>query len=419
MSSLRKNIFSLLATQGVNYVLPLAVVPFLARVLGVRNFGRLVFAQALIQYFTVFTDYGFNLSATRAVALVRNNEEALAKLFSAVMTAKTVLMLLGFCILLFLTHDLSVLRRDRELCELTYLSVVGAVLFPTWLFQGMERMHYITVFTLTGRIVSLFFLFVFIRHKSDYNLAAGIQAGGIALGGAIALMSVGRIGGIRICLPRIDDIRAVLYDGWHVFLSTAAISLYTSTNVFVLGLITNATVVGYFSGAEKIVRALQGLINPISQAVYPYAVSLAKKSRESAYAFIGRLIRWQCGGMSIVSISLFIAAKPLVLLLLGKNFHASIVLVQLMAALPVIVAISNILGIQTMLVFNMKKTFSRIVLFSGVLNLMLIVPLVSTVGAEGAALSVLVTEVVVTSLMAVALMKNGVLKQLLSKGSHL
>jgi O-antigen/teichoic acid export membrane protein len=90
-----------------------------------------------------------------------------------------------------------------------------------------------------------------------------------------------------------------------------------------------------------------------------------------------------------------------------------------MAALPVIVAISNILGIQTMLVFNMKKTFSRIVLFSGVLNLMLIVPLVSTVGAEGAALSVLVTEVVVTSLMAVALMKNGVLKQLLSKGSHL
>lgn len=49
-----------------------------------------------------------------------------------------------------------------------------------------------------------------------------------------------------------------------------SVSIYTSSNAFVLGLFTNNTMVGYYSIAEKLYQALQGLYHPVIQTVYPY-----------------------------------------------------------------------------------------------------------------------------------------------------
>lgn len=59
------NFISLFIIQSLNYLLPLITVPYLARVLGAKNYGKVIFAIAFITYFQIITDYGFNLSATR------------------------------------------------------------------------------------------------------------------------------------------------------------------------------------------------------------------------------------------------------------------------------------------------------------------------------------------------------------------
>lgn len=69
------NVAWLYALQGLNYVLPLAVLPYLVRVLGVERYGLLAFAQAFAQYFVILADYGFNLSATKQIARRRGNRE--------------------------------------------------------------------------------------------------------------------------------------------------------------------------------------------------------------------------------------------------------------------------------------------------------------------------------------------------------
>ncbi len=412
MSILRKNIVSLFILQGANYLLPLITVPYLVRVLGAENFGRIAFAQAFIQYFVVLTDYGFNLSATRAVALVRDDTERLSSLFSAVMIVKSTLMVLGFGVMLLIVKLVPVFDRDWSLYVVVYLLVVGNVLFPIWLFQGLERMRHITTLTLLARTLAVISIFAFVHQRGDYLLAAALQAGGMVIAGLLALAVIPRVVHLHLHWPGVAQLRQVMADGWHVFLSTAAISLYTSSNVFFLGLLTNPTTVGYFAAAEKLIKAVQGLITPVSQAVYPHIATLTSRSHEAALTFIGKLLRVQGGATLILSFLLFILAEPLVDLLLGSQFQASVELVKWMAALPFIIGLSNVFGIQTMLNFDLKHTFSHILVASGFINIALIIPLAHWLGAEGAAISVLLTEIIVTILMSVALMRRGLLHKM-------
>jgi O-antigen/teichoic acid export membrane protein len=69
-----------------------------------------------------------------------------------------------------------------------------------------------------------------------------------------------------------------------------------------------------------------------------------------------------------------------------------------------------VFGTQTMLNFDMKQSFSRILITSGLFNITLIVPLIYCFGAEGAAISVTFTEIIVTAAMAYALARNDLLK---------
>jgi PST family polysaccharide transporter len=65
---LARNVASLYGVQFANYLLPLITIPYLTRVLGVATWGLVAFAQAFGAYASIGIEYGFHLSATRAVA---------------------------------------------------------------------------------------------------------------------------------------------------------------------------------------------------------------------------------------------------------------------------------------------------------------------------------------------------------------
>lgn len=412
MNVVRKNIVSLFVLQGANYLLPLVTVPYLVRVLGPANFGRIAFAQSFIGYFVALTEYGFNLSATRSVALVRENHTELSRLFSAVMIIKAAFMVAGFALMLCLVLLVPQFAHDWLLYVLVYLTVVGNVLFPVWFFQGMEDMRHITLFTISARIVTTAAVFAFVRRPGDYRLAAGFLASSLVIAGIVSLFVIHRSSRLRICWPSFRMLRAVAWDGWHLFLSTAAISLYTSSSVFVLGMMSTPTAVGYFSAAQKIVKAVATLVSPVAQAVYPHVAVLVARAREAALAFAGRVLLLQGGAMLVSSLVLLIFARPVVYVALGEHFGPSVRLVEWMAALPFVIGLSNVLGLQVMLNFGMKRTFSYILVASGLVNVAIIFPLVHWYGTEGAAISDMTTEIIVSASMIVALLRRGLLPRI-------
>lgn len=405
---LAENIFSLLVLQGANYILPLLTLPYLVRVLGPEKFGIIAFAQAFIQYFVILTDYGFNLSATRQIAQFKEDSAKISRLFCAVLGVKFLLMSLSFVLLTTIVMLVPSMREQWPVYLATSLMVLGTALFPQWFFQGMERMKYITALNITAKVIATCSIFIFVRSEADYVIAAGIQAAGMTIAGLIGLLAVRRITRITLKTPNLTELKRVLADGWHVFLSTAAVNLYTSSNTVILGLLTNPVAVGYFSAAEKLVKAVTGLISPLGQALYPHIATLVINSRSTALAFIRKaLILFTSIGL-LLSILLYTFAMPLVKLLLGEQYLSAVSVVQLMAFLPLIIAVSNILGIQTMLNFGFQKEFSTCLVLGAAVNLTLIFPLSYLFGIEGAAISVLLTETVITLSMGWMLRKQGV-----------
>lgn len=414
ISQFKKNLMALYLLQGTNYLIPLITVPYVVRVLGPHNFGVLMFATSFIQYFIVLTDYGFNLTATQAVSVHRTDPDKLGQIFSSVMLAKALLMLVGLLLMIALSPAIAPLRQQFVLYLILYLTVVGNVLFPVWMFQGLEQMGFISGINIVVRLLVMVGTFALIHKPDDYVLLAMLQAGGSALGGVLALLLLPKVApSLTIRMPSAGSVLAVFKDGWHVFVSMSSISLYTTSNTFILGLIAGPKAVGYFSAADKIFRAMQGIMSPVSQAVFPHIATLAAQGKEGALRALRRLLRLQGVGTFVISAGLLIFAPQIVHTLFGTDYDETVRLVEWMSFLPFAIGLSNVFGIQTMLNFGMKRSFSRILLVSGLLNIAIIIPLIYAMGGEGAAISVLVTEVVVTLTMAWTLHRWGLLAGLL------
>lgn len=404
-----ENFFSLSFLQVADYILPLITLPYLVRILGPEKFGLVAFAQAFIQYFVIFTDYGFNLSATREISINRENKDKVSKIFSSVMVVKFSLLVISFLVLTGLVLVIPKFRGDWLIYLFTFGMVLGQVLFPVWFFQGMERMKYITFLNITAKFIFTISIFVFIRKTSDYLYIPLINSLGFLVAGVLGIWITRKDFKIDFMLPNLDTVKYHFKEGWHIFISTVSISLYTTSNTFILGLFTNNTIVGYYSAAEKLVKAVQRLLVPISQSVYPYISKLASESKQRALNFIRKLLILVGSASFIVSLLIFVLAVSIVDIILGNQYQQSIIVLRILAFLPFIIGLSNIFGIQTMLTFNLKRAFSKILISAGFLNITLAVVLAPIYKHIGISISVLITETFVTVTMFFYLMYKNLL----------
>jgi PST family polysaccharide transporter len=405
---LLKNFISLLILQGTNYLIPLIMFPYLVRVLGAEKFGLIMFAQAFIQYFVILTNYGFNLSATRDVAIYREDKRKLAEIFSAVMFIKLILLALSLILLSIIVFYFDKFRKDWLIYYLTFGIVIGHVLFPVWFFQGVENMKYITFLNLISKFIQVVFVFIFIHKSSDYIYFPLLNSVSYCAIGFLALFIIFKKFKIYFVFPSFQLIKYQLKEGWYIFISTVAISLYTISNTFILGLFTNNIIVGYYSAAEKLIKAVQGLISAFSQALYPYISKLMRQSKAKGIQFIQK-ITFLVGGISFVlSLNIFIFAEFIIKLIFGIENIQIILVLKILSFIPFIVALSNIFGIQTMLTLGYKKDFTKILIIASIINVTLNLILVPFYYQIGTSISVVITELFVTIAMYIFLQKKGI-----------
>ena len=393
------NIFFLGVLQAANYILPLMTFPYLVRVLGPEYFGLLAFAMVTVNYFILLTDYGFNLSATRQISIHRNNKVKINEIFSSVMIIKFILLAISFFLMMLLIFNFERFSEEQELFLITFLVVFAQVLFPVWFFQGLEQMKYITYISIGAKLFFTVAIFIFVNKQEDYLLVPLLTALGAIISGLWSLIFVKFRFSVSFGWQSLQTLRFYVVDGWYLFYSSVAISLYTTSIGFILGLFSGNAAVGMFSSVEKIVQAAKGLYIPISKALYPLVSKKINDSKEEGLKFVFGVSKIVAPGMLIVASLLFVFAGPIVSILLGDQYEGAIELLKIMAFIPFILAIGDILSVQIMFNLGYQKEFTVVVTVAAILGMFLAIILISLYSSTGAAIAVLSVEIFVTLLL--------------------
>lgn len=291
---LLSNFFSLSALQGVNMILPLISLPYIIRVLGVENFGLINFALSIIMYFDILVSFGFELSATREISIHRDNSKKVSEIFFSVMIIKTIMALISLLILSILILFNDSLTQNAMLYYTTFGVVIGNLMFPSWFFQGMERMKYITYINVISKIIFTILIFIIVKESSDFIYVPILNSLGMIIGGVYSLWLIFKLFNLQFTIPNRGMIFSQFKDSYYFFLSRVANngSRYYATTI--IGIYFGNGTVGYYSIVEKLFYAFMSLGGIVSQTIYPYM------SRTKDIVFFKKIL------FSIIAISIII-----------------------------------------------------------------------------------------------------------------
>jgi len=387
-----ENFFSLSILQGANYLLPLVTLPYLTRVLGPEKFGLIAFAQAFIFYFIVITDYSFNLTASREISINRDQQRKVSEIFCSVILIKSVLMFLTLLFLIILMVMTEKFGEEWIVYSFAFGMVIGHVLFPLWFFQGIEKMRYIAILNILAKSIYTISIFIFIRRVEHYKFVPLLNSFGFITTGVMGIVFAIKKFNVKLLIPSLNMIKINLKEGWHIFVSYLSSTLFTSSNVFLLGLFTNDTYVGYFAAGEKLIRAITHITIPVSNTIFPHVSQLLKKSKKEAFQFLRKIAHLGGSLFLLVSLFTFIFAPMLVTLIFGMDYLESILVLRILTILPVSIFLDNIFGAQILVNLKKTKIILNISIISGFLSIMLLIILIPPFKHVGASISVLVTQ---------------------------
>ncbi len=396
-----KDVFYLIALQGLNYIAPLLVLPYLMKVLGAEKFGYIGFSLSVSQYLMLIVDFGFNLSATKRIALAKDNRDELNKIFTSTLYAKIALLGVSFIVLVLLAC-ISRFAEYRQTMFVMFFMVVGNAFSFVWLFQGLGKIRVVSIVNMIAKLSVLPLTFIFVKNSSDYLVAALLQSLVAVVATIISIGFIWHEKWVSIVAFIKKDILFELKESFPIFLSSAATSIYTASFVVVLGYFCTPAEVGQYSAVDRIMRALCWLIFiPVSQAFYPKVALLGLKNRRKGIDLVLKILVFILFCMLIVFVGMFFLS-PYIIAFLGKDYQNSLLLFKIMAFVPIFVGVGGIvaqLGILALGNKDDKKNYQRVYFIAGGVALISVFASIPYLGTVGAAISLLITEAVVCGLM--------------------
>ncbi|SAK68325.1 polysaccharide biosynthesis protein [Caballeronia hypogeia] len=408
MASFRKNFAILMTMQVSTYLVPLLTLPWLARVLSPSGYGQLSFGLAFLSYFVVSTNFSFSLTATPRISVNRHDRATRSRIFWETFSAQILITVAGLAVLLALTFIFAPLAENRTLLLLGFGLVIGTLMIPTWYFQGMEDLGVISMLVFIGRVLSIPAIFLLVREQNDIFWAMGINSMVNVVTGVAVLVYLFRRKEIDFVWIPFRSIVNALKNGWTVFMATAIVEIYSSSNIVLLALMAGNVAAGYFAAADKLIRAALNILSPLKTAAYPRISFLMHHSRGDAFAFLRVMFAVQGSITLATSLTIFFGAPLAVRLLYGPEFLPTVDVLRWMSFVPFMAGLSDLFGVQTMLPLGMKSQFTRILIGSAVLNFLLLAILANLFGEQGAAATVLAVEAAIAAAMAITLYMRGV-----------
>jgi PST family polysaccharide transporter len=391
------------AAAAVNVALPLVTVPYLARVLGPAGWGELAVGQAVAAMVAALVEYGHGQSGTRAL-LRQPDPDGRGRIATEILAGKLLLGVVGSALACLLSVA-GVLRLPSELLGAALAAGAASGATPLWIAQAGGRVERFLLLDVALKAAGSALVLVLVGGPEQAGRVLWLQAaaatGSLVLG---LLTSPIRPGRVRV---EPASVVRLLHAQRHGFLVRAVILTYTSANPVVLNLVATAHQVGLYAAADKLVRLIACFSGPLGQALYPALARDVQADPARARRLAARATLGVAAVGAALSLGILLWAEPLVALALGGSFHDAATALRIMAPMPLLICISNILGIQWMFSIGAERAFVRVLAGAGLICLATGALLGATSGAAGMAVAATAAEVVVTLGVVVHLARVG------------
>ena len=408
MTRIVRNMASLGILQIANYVIPLLILPIISRVLGATLFGSVSYAQNIVTYLTLLVNFGFEYSATRQIALAGEDIQKKTRIFWAILTVKSLLLLLSFIILGLLPFCLERIASDPRLYLYTALINVGIVLFPTWYLQGEQQMDKMALANFFIKLMGALLVILLVREASAYRgypllLSLASFAGGLgALVYVIRHFHIGKYECSRASL------REVLSPSWPIFLNNLFGCLYTTVNMTILGLFAADDVVGYFSASQKLIMALiMIIVLPVSTTIYPEISRRFESSKSEGVKFLKQVMLYAGLAAAVVSVFTFFIAPLAIRIVYGAGFTPAIEVLRWLAPIPFLVMMATLLTIQGLYGMGLQRWAPWIGLTLAIICISMNLILIPRIGVVAVCISWIVAEILECTFSGLVLLIHG------------
>ena len=388
-----ENFFSLSVLNAVNIVLQLVTLPYILSIVGKANYGIYSYVFMVVQYIILFSTYGFNYSATKMISQHRDDKATVTRIYNAVIGCKMLIAI----VLVVAVVLCSGWVFEEEVGFVMFLlgtgMIIGDIMNPVWLFQGMEKMMYMTLVNSTAKILFAILVFFVVRSADDFYLLILLNSCGYLLAGILSVFLAYKQFNVRLRIPRMRDMIAQFKDGGAMFGSTFGMNLYRNAHVIILKHFASNEAVGLFSAAEKVIHGFQSVMLPAAQALFPN-VSLRFKGRNmnENLALMKKVLLPFVAFAFVAAIFVYIFAPWISDVLCGKDFSECIPLIRIMSLVIIFGEVNYIAGIVGLVNMDRQNYFFGAVLITGVCSCLITLALVHSCGAYAGAISLAASE---------------------------
>lgn len=393
-----KNVIYLTILNIVNYLFPIIIIPYLTNIIGVEFFGKFAFSYSILLYIAIFVMYGFDYSATRLVALNKDSLGELIKIFNSIIIIRLIFALIASVVIFSLVQFIDKLFEIRFLLYSGLGILFGLALFPVWLFQGLENMKFITVFSSINKTIAGIAILFLIKSKEQYIYINAIYSISYLLNGIIALIFARNIYRIRFQFPGLNALLFQIKDGWSLFITTVGMAMYRELNTIILGGFHDFTIVGYYTAAERIVKGVQVMISPFTQALYPYFSRKFESDKDTTDRHFRKIGKIYILFLILVMLFVFFFAN-IICRILGNQFVDSILNLRILSLVIVFGGLNYYYGILGMVSQGHSKPFSRIIWITGICSILFCFVLSYFLADVGASINLVVSELILFSLI--------------------
>lgn len=347
--SVKVNYILNLINTGTQMLFPLITFPYVCRVIEADGIGQINFFQSIISYISLFTCLGIPMYAIREIARDRSDVVQMNRTAMEILLLHSMLTLVGYAIVAILCLTVPQIQVNIPLFLILSLTIFFTAIGCEWFYQGIEDFKYITIRGLIIKTVSVVLLFIFVKSKTDLLYYGCYTVFGV-LGGNIF-----NFFRLRKYIHRENIIFSELHIKRHVkpvlkvFSFSVVTSIYLQLNTVLLGFLKNALAVGYFAAATKVMQMLLTMSACLGSVMMPRASHLIAENKEDEF---NRLIQKSYDFTLAIALpmttGLIFCAPSLITALCGVKFEHSILPSQIIAPIILMVAISNVFGIQVL-----------------------------------------------------------------------